>query len=366
MPTGPPVQLWAAVDSYHRCGALDVPDIPPRAWADAAGVHMVVGATAYHVMAGPTLGYLTRRCAVAWNETGDPDPSHFAGDEFLDAVHSLGNGTVVGLVHTEYPGNVYGNCPGPAYPHCWTVTLGLAVSHDGGDTWAHARPPPAHLVAAVPYVYNASQLASGWGDPSSILSHPTDGHYYVAFVNRNAVGLQPPGVCFARTADLLDPTSWRAWGGEEFNVTFTSPYTMPPGEAGAHICAVAAGLPPCELLGLHWAPRLARFVASIDCFFDDESQFWVATSPDLRAWSPAQAYYGPADLPANVSRLVTAMTYPTFLDPDAGDANMNTLGPNPLLAFVTIGHSPHTDGRRVWATPMRFTGPEGGAAPTGP
>ena len=97
----------------------------------------------------------------------------------------------VALVHTEYPGGVY-NLSGPSppecaglapdgsgkaknYPYCWTVTIGLAVSHDFGTTWQHARPPPHHLVAAVPYKYTANQLAYGWGDPSNIMKHPKDG-----------------------------------------------------------------------------------------------------------------------------------------------------------------------------------------------
>jgi hypothetical protein len=76
------------------------------------------------------------------------------------------------------------------YPYCWTVTIGLAISHDFGDTWAHAKPPPHHLVAAVPYKYTQNQLAYGWGDPSNILKHPKDGYYYAAIWNRNQVGLQ--------------------------------------------------------------------------------------------------------------------------------------------------------------------------------
>ena len=62
---------------------------------------------------------------------------------------------MVALVHTEYPGGVY-NLTGPKppmcaagagnYPHCWTVTIGLALSTDSGNTWDHAKPPPHHLV----------------------------------------------------------------------------------------------------------------------------------------------------------------------------------------------------------------------------
>lgn len=45
-------------------------------------------------------------CVQSWNETKDPDPAHFAGDEFLDSPIAFENGTVVALVHTEYPGGV--------------------------------------------------------------------------------------------------------------------------------------------------------------------------------------------------------------------------------------------------------------------
>lgn len=90
---------------------------------------------------------------------------------------------MVALVHTEYPGNVYGNCStGLHYPQCWTVTLGLAVSQNWGQTWEHARNPPHHLVAAVPYGYNETQLAYGWGDPSNIVKSPKDGYFYVSNV----------------------------------------------------------------------------------------------------------------------------------------------------------------------------------------
>jgi hypothetical protein len=203
--SGPSVDVWAAVDTLHRCGIIDVPDIPCRAFVDSDNVtHMIVGSTGFHQMNGPSIlmnGSATRTCEEQWNQTKDPDPAHFAGDEFLDSPIAFPNGTVVALVHTEYPGGVY-NTTGPTapmcfgdapdgkarnYPYCWTVTVGLAVSHDFGETWAHAKPPPHHLVAAVPYGYNQSQLAYGWGDPSNILKHPNEDYYYAAIWNRNQV-----------------------------------------------------------------------------------------------------------------------------------------------------------------------------------
>ena len=303
---GEPINVWSAVATLHKCGFIDVPDIPARAFVDAGGLtRYIVGSTSYHRMSGPDLLNVSRDCYSAFNESADPDPSHFAGDEFLDSPVAFPNGTVYSLIHTEYPGNVYKNCSGPAYPHCWTVTIGLAVSHDSGATWAHARPPPGHLVAAVPYGYNQTQLAYGWGDPSNIVLHA--GYYYAAVWNRNAVGLQAPGVCMMRTADLTDPSSWRAWNGASYDVAFVSPYTMEPGTEAAHVCTVT-NLPGCPIGGLAWSTYLGTFVATMDCSLQGGEQFYLATSDDLIVWSTPQPLYSARDLPANVSKMVTAMT----------------------------------------------------------
>ena len=279
---------------------------------------------------------------------------------------------MVALVHTEYPGNVY-NSTGPnapectihPYPTCWTVTIGLAVSHDFGNTWAHARPPPHHLVAAVPYQYNQSQRAPGWGDPSNILRHPVDGYYYAAIWNRNQVGLQAPGICMMRTNDLMDPASWRAWDGKAYTKSFVSPYGMVPGTEGEHVCTVTnlpAGscvpLPGekrgCQAAGIAWSVYLKKFVVTLGC----GSNFQWATSDDLITWSDPQLLDVRHNMPANQSKIVRAMNYPTFMDPTApqafGDKNFYTIGQNPYLFWASIGHSPYSDGRHQWATPFTF------------
>jgi hypothetical protein len=311
-------------------------------------------------MSGPSLVNQVRECAAAWNMTGDADPSHFAGNEFLDSPVALGNGTVFALVHTEYPGNDYHNCTGPAYPLCWTVTIGLAVSHDDGATWAHARPPPAHLVAAVPYGYNASHLAYGWGDPSNIVRNPRDGFFYAAIWNRNTIGLQAPGVCIMRTADVSDPASWRAWGGAAYDRAFASPYTLAPGTEAAHVCAVT-NLPNCPVGGLAWSTVLGKWVGTFDCSLQAGAKFYWATSDDLLTWSEPESLYSRADLPPDAARNVTSMSYPTFMDDAAGGDNFDTIGATPSLFWVSIGHSPYTDGRRLWATPFNVSAGAGRA-----
>ena len=203
--------VWSALDTYkqcchglpfHECALATTPDIPARAWSDDSTspptVRMIAGSTSYCHMSGPDLLHLKRECAIAFNKTADGDPSHYAADEYLDSPIAFDNGTVVSLVHTEFPGNRFNESGGPdapycvgtaatGYPKCWTVSVGLVVSHDWGQTFEHVAPPPAHLVAAVPYIYNQSQLAYGWGDPSNIMLSPLDDFFYAVLWNRHQV-----------------------------------------------------------------------------------------------------------------------------------------------------------------------------------
>ena len=357
-PAGPPVTVWASVDSLHKCGVNDTPDIPTRAFQAGDGVvHMITGSTSFHWMTGPTVFNQTRNCSAAWNSTENPDPSVFASAEWLDSPHVFDNGTVVALVHTEFDAmNIQTPKCNLSYPFCWTVTIGLAVSQDFGFTWQHARPPPHHLVASVPYEFNRTQIASGWGDPSNIVTNPADGLFYFAAWNRHQVGLQQPGICLMRTADLTDPASWRGYGGDgEYNVSFVSPYGMPPGDAGAHVCTVAKNLPNCPVGGIAWSTYLLQFVAVICCNGGGVS---FSFSPDLVDWTVAEELYSFKDLPPAVQKNVTSFTYPSLLDPAAaaavGDKNYNTIGQDAPLFWASIGHSPYTDGRRVWSTPMHY------------
>jgi hypothetical protein len=210
----------------------------------------------------------------------------------------------------------------------------------------------------VPYKVNNTQLASGWAGPSNFFKNPREpGFFYVAVVNRNTVGLQPAGICFMRTRDLTDPSSWRAYGGGvSYNVSFASPFTIAPGTESAHICTVA-NLPPCTPHGVVYSVYLELFVITIDCLSVDGSSTWMgmSTSPDLVTWTPAVEFYSQKDLPPNVAKNVTSMTYASFIDPSQAEAgNFGAIGQDPSLFWASIGHSPFTDGRRVWATPFHF------------
>ncbi len=129
-----------------------------------------------------------------------------------------------------------------------------------------------------------------------------------------------------------------------------------------------------------------QYVASLDCSLQGGSQFYYTTSDDMITWDPLQPLYSRANLPPDVAKNVTSMSYPTFMyhfsqpfcipfpssnplffsfffssspfrdpaSPALGDNNFGTIGQNPYLFWVSIGHSPYSDGRNVWATPFSF------------
>ena len=103
-PTGSPVSVWGSIDSLHKCGVNDVPDIPYRVFVDGVGVvHAIVGSTSFHIMTGPSVFVQNRSCDSAWNSTESPTESLYAAAQWLDSPHVFPNGTVVALVHNEYP-----------------------------------------------------------------------------------------------------------------------------------------------------------------------------------------------------------------------------------------------------------------------
>lgn len=367
--TSAPFPLWNTLNSSceKTNGPIDLPDTPARAFVDESTGETVLVAvdSTSRLSRGPDLFHTTRNCSIVWNSTLSPNPSVYATDDgFLDAVHSFGNGTVVALLHDEYPGMNFNNCaygPHPTWPACWTVSMSLAISNDWGRTWAHAAPPPSNLVAAVPYPYAPTgHTIFGWGDSGGITPHPTDGYFYVAMNNRMAVGLQSNGTCVMRTRSLLDPSSWRAWGGSTFSVPLVSAYTLPPGTEAEHICTVLAPFmaTPCTVYGTTYSEFLEAFIAILSCWHDaqpgpNDPHFYWATSTDFVNWSEPRVLFTPPSPPGTQFFL-----YPALLDADAparGDTNYATIGRTATLTYVRVTDNFYTEGRQLLGVNMTFS-----------
>ena len=302
-PVGPIFVVWNTLNSSceKRFGPIDLPDTPTRAFLDDRGETVLVSVdSTSRLSRGPSLLNTTRDCSIVVNSSLSPDPSVYATDDgFLDAIHSFNNGTVVGLLHDEYPGMNFNNCnvKPVVWPCCWSVSLSLIVSQDWGRTWTRPSAPPVNLVAAVPYKYSPDAgPIFGWGDSGGITPHPIDGFFYVAMNNRMAKGLQSNGTCVMRSNSLLDPRSWRGWSGSDFSVSFVSAYTLAPGDEAAHICTVLApfAASPCTVLGTTYSTFLGAFVATLGCWADAQpgqgsSAFLWATSLDFVVSSATRA-----------------------------------------------------------------------------
>lgn len=126
----------------------------------------------------------------------------------------------------------------------------------------------------------------------------------------------------------------------------------------------------CAPHGLTYSTKINKFVVSLCCYdswlaaprlADSMATFRFATSADMIHWSETTAFLNTTlDLAANFSALVTGKMYPSLFDPATADAvvdqNYGVIGDQPWLYWVSTGHSPYTDGRHLWATPVDFEG----------
>lgn len=356
--TSLPFTLWNTTNSHcekNDGSPIDLPDTPARAFIDESGSTVIVTVdTTGRLSRGSSLLNTTRNCTIVNNATSNPNPAMYESNEFLDATWSFNNGTVVAILHDEYPGNTYKNCSVVPYrwPCCWSVSLSLAISQDWGKTWSHASPPPSNLVAAVPYPYESSSTIFGWGDTGGIVRGP-DGYFYLTAYNRMTKGLQENGTCVMRTSSLLDPSSWRGWDGKDFTITFVSAYTLPPGDESKHICTVLDPEifpPPCVMYGVTYSVYLNLFVGTINCNaialpLPMNRTLYYSTSPDMITWAPMQVLLEPDVLPHT-----GFISYPSLLDasaPTRGDSTFGTIGQNATLFYVRNTQNFFTWGRQL-------------------
>ena len=239
----------------HRRG--DVPDAEAVAWFNPRNNQstfiMATGGAATHafVAAGMSLENLTKDACtrVVLNSSRDGTPNSYANYQWLQSVRLLANGSAYGLVHNEFKAEFTGNrsycscqetaghrdggnCSGVFGHTCELWSTGLAVSHDGGETFHLWGPPPTHLVANLPTKYVKDQKLQGYGAVSPML-RGSDGAYY------SLINLHGPdsGRCPFRAADITTPSGFRGRGPSgAFDHRWRSPYLPgPPGERCAKL-----------------------------------------------------------------------------------------------------------------------------------
>lgn len=222
----------------------DVPDAPAMAWRDPATnlTYVAPGdSRGTWPSIGPSLDGVKHDCGVMiFNYSGPSGylspASDFSSHEWLYAPYvrrgGMGeNATLFMLAHNEFHGWEHpGLCNATRMVdgRCWYNSVGLSVSHDGGQHIRHIAPPPHHLVATSPDVYVPNNSPFGVFSPSQIV---TFRGWLYSFPRCQSKDGSRSGVCIMRIQekDLEDPTAWRFWrGGDEegFTGKFYNPYTQ--------------------------------------------------------------------------------------------------------------------------------------------
>ena len=373
------------------CSEDNIPDLPVRAFRRADGrVQLSMSHTANRRMIGTSLDTLANDCRILLESGHDGDPAAFDDNEWISATHTTDGINVTAIVHHEYHGYEHDNCEVPLaeqFTRCWSNSITLARSTDQGDTFTHV-PPPAHLIATLPYRYSASQSRnSGLFSPSNLIQKQpqpqADDHYYMFTESAGDDRMeQQYGVCLLRTRTPDDPASWRAWDGAGFSIRFFDPYADPSEPPAMHLCQpvspwdshfLSAQVTYNSYLGKYvLIDTSAKYRAQRESFNgttqDMSPGVYYSTSSDLIHWSDRKLLMG-AEVRASWRPGVDTGTgecldddfiaYPVLLDPASSARNFETTGARPYLYFVRTNTAPQsacvgTLDRDLVRVPIRF------------
>lgn len=329
---GPEEVVWDW--TTDRCEDEHIPDIAARAFRDAADqVQMIIGHYVNYRMIGPSIEELVTDCTgPILRSDFDADHTQFNDSEWIGSPYTQDGETVYAVVHNEYRGDTHsaarpGQCPSGDRLTCLDTSLTMVVSTDGGVTYDHIAPPPDHMIATLPYVYDDEGVPSGLRQPSNVIQGP-DGYFYV-FSNVSDYPAEDQWVCAMRTEDLSDPDSWRFWTGTDFSGVFVDPYT----EATDPDTEKCAPLAFPQLSGgvnetVVYDEAMERYVMMGGTDILGGERAWgihYATSDDLIAWTSRELLI---ELPGTWTvpdlRHDLFYAYPSVIDPDSASMNFET------------------------------------------
>ena len=324
-----------------RCEKMNLIDLPARAFRDADGqTQLILSHFVNYRMIGPDLDHLETDCNPIMQSQYDPDPGAYNDAEWIAAPYTEDGRTVYAVVHNEYHGWDHpGQCSKRTYfSPCWYNALTLAVSTDGGKTYSHVANPPGHLVANVPFRYEADAGPAGPRNPSNIIKGK-DGYYY-EFFNMSFYADNKQWVCLMRTQNLSDPTSWRFWDGDGFDGQFINPYTNSPPNPDSHVCPALEWNDIGAQLNdsITYNTYLNRYVlVGLSADTIGGREIWgvfYAFSDDLIHWTHRKLLREMI-LPWTAKKNTDVMyLYPALLDPASESRNFETTGKTAYLYYT--------------------------------
>jgi hypothetical protein len=350
---GPPA---AAFDTKRdSCELIDIPDAGARAFRDdKKTIHLIASHYVTRASVGPTLETVKHDCQVVYKSARDGDPADFNDYTWLTQFFSVDGKKIVAFGHMEYHGWEHpGMCAGKSdTPTCWYNVDTFFTSSDGGYHFVSAK-PPANYLLSLPAKYEPNKGPEGYSVDLNIVK-VGDWYYAAAYSWAWPPGcgqgkgqqacLAPDATCPIRTANILDPTSWRGWDGKDFTVTFADPYKGPVTNPQSHVCAPVSYLDYANAVNYNEAAHL--FVATLwnqgSGGFGPQGVYF-STSPDFIHWSkPALALTLDQMLRREPNGNWSYM-YFSLIDPNASDASFVTITDHPYLYYVRMDndHGPY-------------------------
>jgi len=348
------------------CELIDIPDAPARAFRDYQGtVHLIA---AHYIMrqdVGPALGSVKHSCDVVYNSAHDPNPADYNDSTWLDSFFSIDGRQIVALGHMEYHGWEHpGECNSQNYtPACWYNADTFHLSNDGGYHYK-SFPAPANYMVGLHFKYVVNDGPEGYSVDTNIVQ---SGGWYYAMVTDwnwppNCTGqpghkcLVPFGASPIRTSNLLDATSWRAWNGTDFSVSFVDPYLGPVQHREDHVYTPVPYMFYVNALNVYEPTGL--FVATLwdpwNTAYGPEG-LYLSTSTDLVNWTLPTLVVAQADLLAKEPPGNWSYAYFSLLDPNSSDANFSGIGDSAYVYYVRSDedHPPYV--RVLFRQPVKLT-----------
>jgi hypothetical protein len=332
-----------AVYTYNtqQCDSIDIPDTPARAFRDAQGnVNLIASHYVSRRAVGSSLNTTTHQCPAIYTSHNDTTQADWRYHEWLMAPYTLDGTNVYSIVHNEWYGSLTGQrCDAGAD---WVNAFTLAVSHDGGATFAQPqdyliRYPATSWRSSFPCV-SATPTVYGDFNGTNIISK--DGYYYRIFSYRSETESANAGQwqeCLMRTSDVSNASSWEVWNGSGYTQSKT------------------ASCQPLDKLGEVWSitynTYLQEYIA-VENTFAVPHVFSFTTSPDLIHWSAPTMISG-------LDYYTHELAYPSLLDPEDTSQNFENTGQTPYLYFTRFnnGGSLNRDLLRVQITLSLSSGP---------
>jgi hypothetical protein len=350
---GPPV---AAFDTKRdSCEQTDIPDAAARAFRDYKGtVHLIASHSVTRAGLGPSLEAAKHNCQIVYTSRHDANPADFDDYTWLTQFYSIDGKQIVALAHMEYHGWEHaGMCASKTdTASCWYNVDTFFMSNDGGYHFTSPK-APANYLLSLPEKYQPNQGPEGYSVDTNILK-VGDWYYASAYSwawppkcgqgNGQRPCLVPDATCPIRTANILDPSSWRGWDGKDFTVTFVDPYRSAVANPKAHVCV------PVPLLdyanGVNFHAALHLFIATL--WNQGSGGFgppgvYFTTSPDFIHWSKPQLAITKNQMLRREPEGNWSYMYFSLIDPNATDSSYTTITDHPYLYYVRLddNHGPY-------------------------